>query len=248
MKKTLTGPDLAHSLRQLGVREGNALEVHCSLRKFGHLEGGADTVIRTLIQEVGIDGAIVMPSFRLSPNLPLTEEDRRLGLSMKIRILSEDEEHTGMGVVSDTFRKRPDVITGKGIFRVSAWGKDAGKHAAAGFQHLIDHGGYALLLGVDIYRLSAMHYVEDALPDEIRNRFAPSDMARAKYPEDQWLIEAWSPKAKPWYKIQNEAYTKGWITDTYIGNAKCLFFNVRPVIELYRQALLERPFELYGLC
>lgn len=223
-----------------------ALEVHCSLSKFGHLEGGADTVINTLMQEVGTNGAIVMPSFGLSPNLPLTDEDRRLGLTMKIRILSENEEHTAMGIVSDTFRKRPDVVTGSGIFRVSAWGKDTVKHSA-GFQHLIDNEGYALLLGVDIYSLSAMHYVEDALPDEIRNRFIPFDEARTKYPESQWMIEAWSPAAKPWYKIQDEAYSKGLIIDIYIGNAKCMFFKVRPVIDLYRQALLERPLELYGL-
>ena len=28
---------------------------------------------------------------------------------------------------------------------------------------------------------------------------------------------------------------------------KCMFFPVRPVIGLYRQALLERPYALYGL-
>ena len=246
MSTAITTSNLAHGLRQVGVRSGMALEVHCSLSQFGHLEGGADTVINTLMQEVGTGGAIVMPSFRLSPNLPLTKEDQHLGLTMKIRILSEDEEHSAMGIVADTFRKRPDVLTGNGILRVSAWGENADEHSA-GFQHLIDNDGYALLLGVDIYRLSTMHYVEDVLPDEIRNKFKPSLEARTKYPEHQWFIESWLPDTKPWYTIQDEAYAKGFITDTIIGNAKCMFFKVRPVIELYRHALLEHPFELYGL-
>lgn len=246
MSTGITGADLAHGLRQLGVRAGMALEVHCSLSSFGHVEGGADTVIDVLMQQVGAEGAIVMPSFRLSPNLPLTDEDRRLGITMKIRILPEDARHSAMGIVSDTFRQRPDVVTGDGIFRVSAWGKDAAAHSA-GLQHLIDHEGYALLMGVDIYSLSAMHYVEDALPDAIRDRFAPSPEASAKYPAEQWLIEGWAPDVKPWYAIQDEAYAKGFITDAFIGKARCMFFKVRPVIELYRQALLERPFELYGL-
>lgn len=246
METVVTGTELAYGLRKLGVRPGMALETHCSLRQFGHLEGGADTVINTLMRETGASGAIIMPSFRLSHKLPLTEEDRRLGLTMKIRILSENEERSAMGAVADAFRKRPDVKTGNGIFRVSAWGKDADKHAK-GFQHLIDNDGYALLLGVDIYSLSSMHYVEDALPDEIRNRFKPSDEAMAKYPEDKWMIEAWSPDAKPWHTIQDEAYSKGLITDMHIGAAKLMFFKARPVINLYRQALLERPFELYGL-
>jgi len=246
MNTVLTGSDLAHGLHKLGVQTGIALEVHCSLSKFGYLKGGADTVINTLMQKVGVDGAVVMPSFRLSPNLPLTDEDRRLGLTMKIRILSENEEHSAMGIVADTFCKRSDVVIGNGIFRVSAWGKDADKHAT-GFQHLIDNDGYALLLGVDIYRLSTMHYVEDVLPDEIRNRFKPSEETRIKYPEEQWMVESWVPNVKPWYTIQDEAYSKGLITDAYIGNAKCMFFKIRPVINLYRQALLERPLELYGL-
>ena len=37
------------------------------------------------------------------------------------------------------------------------------------------------------------------------------------------------------------------IKDSMIGKAKCMLFKVKPVIELYRKALLERPFELYGL-
>lgn len=246
MHAALTESDLVHGLHQLGVLQGMALEVHCSFSKFGYVEGGTDTLIHALMQAVGSDGAIVMPSFRLSPNLSLTDDDRQLGLTTKIRLLAEDEEHTAMGVVSDAFRNRPGVKTGEGIFRVSAWGKDADKHSA-GFHHLIDNDGRALLLGVDIYRLSAMHYVEDAMPDEIRNKFKPSPEARAKYPEDQWLVESWVPDAKPWYKIQDEAYSKGLIKDAYIGKAKCMLLKVQPVINLYRQALSERPLELYGL-
>lgn len=246
MNTAITASEFAHGLHQLGVISGMTLEVHCSLSQFGHLEGGADTIINTLIESVGTRGSLIMPSFRLSPALPLTDEDQNLGLTTKIQILSADQKHSAMGIVSDTFRQRPDVITGNGIFRVSAWGKDANIHSA-GFQHLIDCDGYALLLGVDIYKLSTMHYVEDVLPVEIRNRFKPSDEARAKYPENQWLTESWVPDVKPWYVIQDEAYSKGFITDIRICNAKCMFFKVRPVIELYRLSLLEHPFELYGL-
>jgi aminoglycoside N3'-acetyltransferase len=246
MNRELSRDDIVQGLRRLGVRPGMMLEVHCSLSRFGRVAGGAETVIGALSVAVGEQGAIAMPSFRLSPGLPLTEEDRRMGLVSKIRILSPGEERTAMGAVADTFRQRPDVVTGEGLFRVSAWGKDADVHAR-GFQHLIDHGGHALLLGVDIYRLSAMHYVEDALPQAIRDRFRPSEKARAVYPEEDWLIESWVPENKPWYEIQAEAYRQGLIRDTGIGEAPCLLLPVKPVIELYRTALLERPFELYGL-
>jgi len=152
-----------------------------------------------------------------------------------------------MGIVSDTFRKMTDVHTGQGIFRASAWGKDADIHSFSGFQHLIDMDGWALLLGVDIYKLSTMHYVEDNLPDEIKNIFKPSEEARKLYPEDQWFIEAGEPPVKPWYTIQSRAYEKGFIKDVMIGDCKCMLLKVLNVIGLYRQALQSDPLELYGL-
>ena len=240
---------IAQGLCDLGVRRGMALEVHSSLSSFGYVEGGAGTVIEALIDVVGREGAIVMPSFLISPSPPLTDEDKQMGLTLKRRILEVNDRTTDndMGTISNTFRDRMDTVTGNGTFRVSAWGKDAELHATSGFGRIIDFGGYGLLLGVDIYRLSAMHYVEDVMPREIRQKFSPSNAARAKYPENQWLIEAWSPDVKPWYKIQGAANQAGLIKAGMIGKANCMLFKVKPVIELYRKALLNRPFELYGL-
>lgn len=246
MSSVITGSEIESGLRKLGITTGMALEVHCSLSKFGHVDGGAITIINALKNVLGNDGTIVMPSFLLSPNLPLNDIDRALGLTAKIKILRDDNERSAMGIVSDTFRKMPDVITGQGIFRVSAWGKDAGKHSL-GFRRLLDSNGGALLLGVDIYRLSSMHYVEDSLPVEIRKKFEPSEAARELYPEDQWLIEAWEPSTKPWYTIQNKAYEKGFIKGGMIGDCKCMLLKVRDVVELYRWALQTDPFGLYGM-
>ena len=226
---------------------GMMLEVHCSLSSFGHVEGGAETVIDALKNIIGMEGAILMPSFMLSPELPLNDTDLKLGLTQKIKILRNDQEKSAMGIVSDTFRKMPDVITGEGVFRISAWGKDAERHASLGFQHLIDSGGYALLAGVDIYRMSAMHYAEECMPAEIKDRFTPSEEARKIYPESEWFIETWVPPIKPWYAIQDKAYENGYITDTMIGNSKCMLVQVKKVTDLYRAALQNNPFRLYGL-
>jgi len=247
MSMSISKTEIENSLIRLGVKPGMMLEVHCSLSSFGHVDGGALTIINTLKNLVGTNGAILMPSFKDSPNLPLNETDKRLGLTLKIKLLKGDEERTGMGIVSDTFRKMPDVITGEGQFRVSAWGKDAEKHAADWFNHLIDSDGYALLLGVDIYKMSSMHRAEDCLPDEIKRKFAPPEDAKKIYPETEWFIEAWLPKTKPWHIIQNRAYENGYINDTMIGNAKCMLVQVKNTVALYRQALKEQPFELYGL-
>lgn len=238
---------LADGLTDLGVASGIPLEVHCALGAFGPVEGGADAVIDALMEVVGPNGALVMPAFRLSPALPLTPEDLALGLTSKIQILPPDAPRTAMGIVSDTFRHRLDVVTGEGIFRTSAWGKDAALHAQTGFGHLIELDGYAALLGVDIYSLSAMHYVEDALPDAIRDRFAPNAEALARYPQGEWLTEAWTPPVRAWHTIQVEAIARGYVRQGVIGGAPCMLLPVQKVTGLYRQALQTDALALYGL-
>ncbi|MDR2922237.1 MAG: AAC(3) family N-acetyltransferase, partial [Treponema sp.] len=133
----LTKMEIENDLRKLGVKSGMMLEVHCSLSSFGYVDGGANTIIEVLKHIVGINGSIVMPTYKHAHNSPLNEIDKRLGLTIKIKYLKDDEESSAMGIVADTFRKMPDVITGEGIFRVSAWGKDAEKHVSSGFQHII---------------------------------------------------------------------------------------------------------------
>ena len=58
----LTGEDLKTCLRTAGVYPGDALLVHSSLKAFGPIEGGADTVIDGLLQAVGFDGLIAVPT------------------------------------------------------------------------------------------------------------------------------------------------------------------------------------------
>jgi len=151
-----------------------------------------------------------------------------------------------MGLISDTFRRMPDVCTGDGVFGVSAWGKNADK-VSEGFQYLIDNKGKALLLGVDIYKLTAMHYVEDSLPQKIRDIFKPSEEVNAMYPPEQWFIETGEPPVKPWYTIQNMAYDKGLINDGLVGNCNCKFFNIWDVVSLYQNELKNNPYKLYGI-
>ncbi len=247
MPSVVTKADMESGLRGLGVHLGMALEVHSSLSSFGSVAGGAETVIEALLQKVGCDGAVVMPAFKLSPPQPPDEADRALGIVSKIKILEGNEHRSGMGLIADTFRRHPDVIAGEGMFRVCAWGKDAKLHADSGFGHIIDTDGWALLLGVDIYRLSAMHYVEGTLPREVTDIFKPSAEAVRRYPEGEWLIECGAPPVRAWYTIQRRAYERGFIREGRIGDATCRFFKVREVIGLYRDALQSDPLGLYGL-
>lgn len=58
--------DILAALRDLGVRKGDTLMVHSSLSAFGHIVGGAKTVIEALVEAVGEDGNFFFPSFQRS--------------------------------------------------------------------------------------------------------------------------------------------------------------------------------------
>lgn len=244
--KTITKRNIIDELLKLGLNPDDEIEVHSSLSSFGYVDGGAETVISALKEVVGENGSIFMPALRFSKELPLTEKDKSLGITTKIQILPENCEHSAMGVIADTFRQMPDTITNDGIFRISAWGKSASK-VKDGLQYLIHNGGKALMFGVDIYKLTAMHYVEDLLPDNIKNHFPLSDKINRIYPPNQWLIEAGTFSVKPWYTIQNMAYEKGVIKDGLIGNSKAMLFDIWDVVGLYEQELKNNPYKLYGL-
>ena len=53
---------LTNNLRDLGVREQGVLLVHSSLRSIGNLSGGAETVIRVLLDVLGEHGTLLMPA------------------------------------------------------------------------------------------------------------------------------------------------------------------------------------------
>ncbi len=243
MQKT----DFIKAFKNIGIQNGMALEVHSSLSSFGYVEGGAETVIEALLECVGETGSIFMPALRLSSPMELSKEDKSMGITVKIKVLPVDAPRTDMGIIADTFRQRSDVITGEGIIRTSGWGRHAKEAAKGGLDYVIHHGGKALLLGVDIYKLTAMHYVEDVMPQEISDIFKPSEEVCKKYPSDEWFIESGEPPVKAWYTIQDMAYQKGIIQEGYIGKSKYMFFDIWDVVSLYKKELESNPFKLYGL-
>ena len=243
----VTKIELKNALENLGIANGMTLEVHSSLSSFGKLEGGAMTVIDTLKELVGGEGSIFMPALRLSPELPLTDEDKKMGITVKIKVLPREEKRTAMGLVADTFRCLPDTYTGSDVISTSGWGKHGKEALTGGLDYAIHNGGKALLLGVDIYKLTAMHYVEGITPEDINSQFTPSEEINKKYPPSEWFMEAGHPPVKAWYTIQKMAYEKGLIKEAMIGSCKAMFFDIWDVVSIYKNELKNNPYELWGM-
>ena len=72
---SVTKEDIKAGLQRLGIRTGDVLGVHSSLSSFGHVEGGAHTVLEALFETVGHGGAVVMSTYLVGPPVELTEEE-----------------------------------------------------------------------------------------------------------------------------------------------------------------------------
>lgn len=248
MHQTLVKPqDIEVGLQRLRLARGATVEVHSSLRAFGRVEGGAEAIINALIRTVGSQGTIVMSAYPVSPAVPLSDEERARGITWKVRKLSEDStERTGMGVVADTFRQRPDVICGTGPFRTCAWGRDA-EWQCHGYHGLLAVDGWCLLLGVGIDRCSSMHAAEYVrLPAEIEAYWAVPEEIQRAYDPSVWSIGYGSTPHDAWQKVFEEADRRGLIRQGQIGQARCYLFKARTVVSIYRDWRQTDAYGLYG--
>ncbi len=106
--RTMNRTRLVSQLHQLGVRPGSVLIVHSSYRAIRPVEGGPSEVIEALLEAVGHDGTLVMPS--------MTD-------------WSDDEVFDpnvtpclGMGIIADTFWRRPGVLRSDSPHSFAAYG------------------------------------------------------------------------------------------------------------------------------
>lgn len=247
VQSRLTQKDIEDGLRQMGLSRGYAVEVHSSLSSFGWVKGGAATVIDTLMNIVGNEGAVVMSAYPVSKLLPLSEAEKARGILAKVRTYSLDYDGpTGMGAIADEFRHWPGTVLGPGFHRVCAWGRNADLHSQ-GYHYLLEIDGWVLLLGVDIHSCSSMHQAEKVgIPEGITRLFKIPEDIRRDYSEDIYLAYGSTPD-DAWRKVQAEAESRGWMIKRKIGNAGCRLFKARAVVGIYEEALRTDPFGLYGV-
>ncbi|GAA3604503.1 AAC(3) family N-acetyltransferase [Kineosporia mesophila] len=64
--------DLVAHLREIGVLEGDRLVLHVSLRSLGWVSGGPVALLQALLQAVGEEGTLIVPTFTTYLNDPQT--------------------------------------------------------------------------------------------------------------------------------------------------------------------------------
>ena len=155
----LTREDIVADLQRLGVTPGMDLIVHSSLSAIGWVRGGAETVVDALLEAVGPEGTLLMPSFH----------------HRAADIFNPAVTPTTNGAIPDAFWRRPGVVRSMHpTHAVAACGPRAAEwcanHVEIGIWaakspigRLIHAGGYLLGLGVDHTSSTAYHVAEVSL-------------------------------------------------------------------------------------
>lgn len=110
----VTKKDVCETLKSLGIENGDILLFHSSLKSFGEIENGADTVIDGALEAVGPDGTLVAPAL-------LTKS-----FYVAYEIFDKNTSPCEVGFIPETMRKRPNALrSDQATHSVSAIGKMA---------------------------------------------------------------------------------------------------------------------------
>ncbi len=174
-----TRDELVAQLRALGVEPGIVLLVHTSFRNTGPVQEGPSGLIDALLEAIGPEGTLVMPSW--------TDDDDEVFEPDSYDVT----EH--LGVVADTFWRRDAVLRGDHPFAVAATGPLADEIAGAplvlpphapnsGVARVCDNDGWVLLLGVDHDADTTIHLAEltAGVPYRVANFITVLEDGRAK--------------------------------------------------------------------
>ncbi|RJF73540.1 aminoglycoside N(3)-acetyltransferase [Deinococcus cavernae] len=174
LRKPTVGPlDLDEGLAALGLDGTQHVIVHASLKSFGTLEGGARTVVDTLLARTA---TLVAPSFTYN-TLMNTPTERPRGTFHRDSRVSRDIGRVPQEMVerADAERSFHPALSFVAIGTQAAviTGAQSLESPYQPIGALYDLDGYALLLGVDFGSNTTLHYAEHLAGVPALTRYVP---------------------------------------------------------------------------
>ena len=168
--QVVTQSQIVERLKEIGLKSGEVVMLHSSLSRIGYVEGGAQTVIDSILKVIGNEGTLVMPAF---PAVGFNYD--YLMTNPVFDILNTPSK---MGVITEVFRNMKQVKRSlHPTDAVCALGKQADYLTKDHFNQLTPYNQNSpfyrlcelkakiILIGVDLNSLTNFHTLEDAVPD-----------------------------------------------------------------------------------
>lgn len=240
----LTKEFLIEELKRIGIKSGDHVLVHSALSKIGYIENGPTTLINALLDVVGADGTLLMPSF--------PAKGRNKDHLESHPFFDMKNTPSQMGITTEIFRKMPnifrsfhptDAVCAKGKlaehFTNSHYNQLTPYNEFSPFRKLCDANGKILMLGTTLNgACTNLHTLEDAVNFEYPvydNRIFEVNM-----------IDAYNNKSTVKTKVHNPTYSakrnadalkplfekEKVLTNDQIGDAKTMLIDAKKMLEV----------------
>jgi aminoglycoside 3-N-acetyltransferase len=159
-KKGLSQEEIVRGLRATGLKAGDVVLVHSAMRTFGHIDGGAETVIAAFLEVIGARGTLVVPTFTFAHE------------GEEASIIDPASDPSEMGIITETLRRRPDALRSTAYrHSFAAVGPRAGVitevdpalssfDLRSSFGVLLALGAQVVLLGMSYAHSTSHHFAE----------------------------------------------------------------------------------------
>ncbi len=249
-KEPITKKRLVDDLRNAGVKEGDTLIVHTSMRTIGWIVGGAVTVIAAFMEAVSDQGTLVMPTQSTDngepsrwQHPPVPEDWWQIIRDEMPPYNPETTPTRKMGIVGETFRKYPNVHrSAHPNASFSAWGKKAeyvvethpvddvfGDRSPLG--KLYELNAKILLIGTGLEANTSLHHAEfkAKLPNMPIEKKGAAVLENGKRVWKTWEAKEWDDE--DFHKIAADYEEKAGIAPVVIGQAESHIFSMKSLID-----------------
>lgn len=248
---------LKDQLSKMGIAHGDTLMVHCSLGKIGYIDGGANALCEALLETIGKEGNLLMPS---SPIKTLQLEFAKTHSKVDLQTIP-----SAMGALSETFRKWQGVRRSPHPTEsVLAYGPKSDwlleghldrqtpydEHSP--YRRMMELDGKILYLGVTLDNAGThLHTLEDAVDfpysvyaKELFHFHLVDDQGNAhkvsSYVHNpEWSLQRKCDELIPMFE------NDGVLQHTQLGHADCLLLNANGMLESMLSAFRERGVTMY---
>ncbi len=243
-----TGRSLREDLVGIGVKHEMTLIVHSSLSSIGWVVGGPSTVVRVLLDLIGAEGTLAMPSATPYCSDPVNWTDPRVPevwleeVREHLPVFDPQTTPTSMGAIPETFRTWPGTLrSNHPLESICARGALASEvtreHPLAfsegrggPFGKLYELGSWVLLIGVGFNRCTALHFAESLVEKRrVANvRFPALDHGRRIWVEEPNVAD----DNNRHFPIVGEKYlSAGRAQRGSIGEAPSTLFPMRDLVD-----------------
>jgi len=248
--------DIVNALREGGLRAGDTVVVHSSLKACGHIDGGADTVIDAFLEVLGKEGTLVMPALA-QKNFETAYEDWTM------------DRPSDVGLITETFRLRPGVLrSDQATHSVCAYGKNAewltrdhGKYgqrpgvfgatpfaACSPWQKMYDINAKIVLFGVTMQSNTMKHLIEYQFIDDMLSKISDENKRKELFGR----LRAMNKMDTMCWPFSSGITTQEWcdraglLKKVKCGNAELVFFRAKDTNDYSEKIYFEHPEEFWN--